>query len=418
MKVPSSLSSAFDEKFESLLAEVATADGLLPAASEIRAKRFLMRSVVPHVERLTELFNRIDSETPDSGLEKYWKKGSNPENLRLAYFLSFMPGNLYRVASVWSELHRLGFRWQNTVAPQNPSGATEGFRAVEFGAGPATASCGILAGEAHAPLGLPKTGNFALIEQDRKTLRLGEKFFASFANHLNLPAYTTRPFHRTLTLDRGWLPPSAPSFHLWLMSYVLNEFHESPEALARSLLKAWEDHLEPEGLAILVEPALRLQSRRLLEVRKHLLELDRTGEFQVLLPCLGHQSCGALADPEDWCHEEVTWWRPPYLRQLDEMTGLDRKTLPFSYLVVIRSKRPREAILPALARAKTTHRLVSPAFQVGSDYEFYTCGTQDGKRRSRLKQDFGEIGRGSIFINASARGDTQSTRIDQIDRIV
>lgn len=411
MKVPASLSQAFDEKFERLLAEVAASEGLLPAVEEIRARRFLSRSVAPHVERLTELFNRLEAEKQDAGLDKYWKKGSNPENLRLAYFLSFMPGNLYRMASVWCELSRLGFRWPTT-------GEASTFRAVEFGAGPATGSAGILAGEAHAPVGLPADGNFALIEQDRSTLRLGERFFEAWASHLGLPPYTTRPFHRKLELRQGWLPSSAPSFHLWLMSFVLNEFHESPEALASSLLKSWDRHLEPEGLAILVEPALRLQSRRILELRRAILEQDRSGEFQVLLPCLGHQACGALADPEDWCHEEVAWWRPPYLRLLDELTGLDRKSLPFSYLVVIRSRRPRTEILPALARADRTHRLVSPAFKVGSDWEFYTCGTDDGKRRSRLKQAQGELARGSILVNAAIRGDVQASRIERFDELL
>lgn len=411
MKVPASLSNAFGESFEQLLAQVAHSEGLMPAVEDIGNKRFLSRSVAPHVERLTELFNRLESDAPDSGLDRYWKKGGNPENLRLAYFLSFMPGNLYRMASVWCELGRLGFRW-----PELPEGS--GFRAVEFGSGPATASAGILAGEAVAGLGLPSTGNFALIEQDRGTLRLGERFFEAYRQHLNLPTYSTRPFHRKLDLRQGWLPPSAPSFHLWLMSFVLNEFHESPARLAESLLRAWEDHLEPGGLAILVEPALRLQSRRVLELRRELLRLDRKQEFQVLLPCLGHQECGALADPEDWCHEEVAWWRPPYLKTLDEMTGLDRKTLPFSYLVVVRSRTPRAEILPELAHARSTHRLVSPAYEIGGDWEFYTCGTSDGKRRSRLKRQFGELSRGSILVNAEARGDVRATRMDRVDSIL
>ncbi|MEN9723785.1 MAG: hypothetical protein RJB38_1771 [Pseudomonadota bacterium] len=407
MQVPASLSLAFGEDFERLLSTVAHAEGLIPSVEEIRAKRFLSRSVAPHVERLTEIFNRLDSSQPDSGLERYWKKSSNRENLRLAYFLSFMPGNLYRMAAVWSELSRLGYRW-----PKKDQ-AEEAFRAVEFGSGPATASAGVLAGEAYAPIGLPNQGSFAFIEQDRATLRLGERFFESFRDHLKLPAYAPRLFHRTLDLKRGWLPSSAPTFHLWLMSFVLNEFHESPRELAQSLLNSWNRHLEPEGLAILIEPALRLQSRRILQLREELLKADTAGEYQILLPCLGHQNCGALQDPEDWCHEEVAWWRPPYLKLLDEMTGLDRKTLPFSYLVVIRSRRPRGEILPALATTKSVHRLVSPAFKVGNDWEFYSCGA-DGKRRARLKQDRGELQRGSLLLDAEIRGDHQASRVESI----
>ena len=90
------------------------------------------------------------------------------------------------MASVWCELSRLGFRWPTT-------GEASTFRAVEFGAGPAAGSAGILAGEAHAPVGLPADGNFALIEQDRWLSRFDE--VQPSPNQLRwspLPAPTTR----------------------------------------------------------------------------------------------------------------------------------------------------------------------------------------------------------------------------------
>jgi len=412
MKVPVSLSDGFGDAFEQALASTCVEAKLISAADDLRNRRFLNRSVVPHVQRLTELFNRLTSEDASEGLEKYWKKGSNPENLRLAYFLSFMPGNLYRVASVWSELARLGFKWPQT----QPA-----LRAVEFGAGPATASSGVLAGEKHAPLGLPQQGNFALIEQDRQTLQLGERWFSKQAAFLGLPLYETRPFHRKLEPAKGWLPRQAPKFNLWLMSYVLNEFEIPPKEIARTLLEAWDRHLEDDGLVILVEPALRLQSRKMLEVRKEILALDAARadgappRMQLLLPCLGHQACGALADAEDWCHEEVSWWRPPYLRVLDELTGLDRKTLPFSYQVWIKSQKPRDQWLPELKHQGSLHRLVSPAFKVGPDWEFYWCG-EEGKRRLRTRSDGVELERGSILVDAAFRGDKQASRIDGFKR--
>lgn len=411
MKVPVSLSNGFGAEFEALLAQVCVEEKLMESAADLKNRRFLTRSVVPHVERFTELFNRLSSGDASEGLDRYWKKGSNPENLRLAYFLSFMPGNLYRMASVWAELARLGYRW--------PLSQTS-LRAVEFGAGPATGSAGILAGEKHAPVGLPAQGNFALIEQDRATLQLGEKWLTSFNRWLELPQYDTRPFHRKLEISKGWLPRQAPRFNLWLMSFMLNEFDKNPREIARSLLDAWDRHLEEEGLVILVEPALRLQSRRLLELRKELLAQasQRAGNhLQLLLPCLGHQPCGALADAEDWCHEEVSWWRPPYLRTLDELTGLDRKSLPFSYQVWIKSSKPREHWLPELHSKRSLHRLVSPAYRVGPDWEFYWCGVE-GKRRLRLRAEERELERGSIIVDARFRGEENASRIDQLDRIL
>jgi len=177
-----------------------------------------------------------------------------------------------------------------------------------------------------------------------------------------------------------------------------------------------------------------------LELRKALLQEKSKGRadwLQILLPCLGHQSCGALSNPEDWCHEEVTWWRPPYFRTIDKMAGLDRKTLPFSYLVIAKSKRSREELLPALASAgpTTTHRLVSPAHSEGRDLEFYLCG-QDGKKRARFRptgatsedlnadsenqsdtaKEAPYLQRGDILLGAETRGDSQSTRVEKIKK--
>jgi hypothetical protein len=143
---------------------------------------------------------------------------------------------------------------------------------------------------------------------------------------------------------------------------------------------------------------------------------------------LGHQACGALSRPDDWCHEEITWWRPPYLRNLDRLAGLDRKSLPFSYLVFAKSKRSRAELLPKLAQApsasktlsseKNLYRVVSPAHPEGKEAEFFICG-QDGKRRARYRPSETEsIGRGSILIDTELRGDPQATRITQIKTLV
>ncbi len=413
MKVPDTLATAFGAPFEQCITQFAVDQGLIPDLASIQSPRFVARSIVPHVIKLSSLFNR-DEKDQASGLNPYWKQSAHPAHLRLAYFLYFMPSNLFRVASIWSELARLGFQWQNKT-----------FQAVEFGAGPASGACGIAAGEIYHSIQLPKQGSWALIEQDQSILNLGTQWAQTYFSHLGLPEWSIRPFHRKLDPLQGFLPPRAPKFNLWLMSYYLNETQNDPQKLAATLLQDWSNHLEEEGLIILVEPALKLQSRRLLELRKELLiqiEKKKTHGIQVLLPCLGHQACGALSAPEDWCHEEVTWWRPPYFRKIDKMAGLDRKTLPFSYLVLIKSRRPREEILPALAGSTPTsrHRLVSPAHSEGRESEFYICGN-DGKRKARARpkktlESENGFDRGDILIGADLRGDRNSGRIDSFQR--
>jgi hypothetical protein len=412
MRVPVNLVNAFKEEYEPLLTAFLTEQKLLPEGESLQSKRWMTRSVAPHVKALSALFNRVDGEQTDAiDEESYWTESGSPKNRRLAYFLSFMPPNLFRVASIWAELHRLGFKWP---FPENQE-----FKGLEWGAGVASGACGVIAGERYAPIGMPATGNFALIEQSKAALQLGVKWFEHFSG----PSVSARPFHRRVDLGSTWLPPAAPKFHVFVLSYFLNESELPAQTLVERFLDTAEHHLEDEGLVIISEPALRLQSRKLLQFRKALIEHPdiKSGKagLQVLLPCLGHQACGALAKEDDWCHEEVSWWRPPYLRELDSMTGLDRKSLPFSYLVIQKTRKPLEVILPKLkGPPQNRYRLVSPSHSLSKrTSEFFVCG-QEGKRRARidgagLTEGSEMPDRGSILENTAIHGDPALSQITQ-----
>lgn len=420
MRIPRALAEAFGPEFQAHMASFLRQEGMIHEEGDLDSPRFLSRSVIPHVEKLSQLFNRqLTSNGPaqgraheqSQGLDPYWSSGSNPKNLRLAYFLSFMPPNLMRVAAVWAELSRLGYRW--------PEGRR--FSAIEFGAGPATGACGISAAERYAPVGLPTDGTWALIDQDKPMLQLGERWSREFFA-ANGQQWSPRLFHRRLDFTQPLLPPAAPQFNLWLMSYFFNE--ASPEQMvgaADKSVREWERHVADDGLIVIVEPALKQQSRRLLEFRRALLELQAEGrgtDFQILLPCLGHQTCGALASADDWCHEEAAWMRPPFLKRIDQLAGLDRRGLAFSYLVIVRSQRPRAEILPALKGLARIDRLVSPTHWEGKEQEFYFCGP-DGKKRGRYKSQPGrsELARGDVMGNAVIRGDRLHSRIEEYEEL-
>ena len=271
MKVPVQLADAFGAPFQELIGRFAAEHELIPDVESLENKRFLNRSIVPHVKKLSGLFNRmvnrVDGEDLDqaAGLDPYWKQSSNPSHLRLAYFLYFMPSNLFRVASILGGTHHLGYEWKGT----------ERLRGIEFGAGPAAGATGVAAGGRTAPLGLPKHGDWALIEQDRATLRLGSEWAQRFFSSQDFVDWGTRTFHRTIDIKQGFLPPAAPKFNVWLMSFFLNELlgeKATAEQVATALLNAWDKHLEEESLIILAEPALKLQSRKLLELRQALLQ--------------------------------------------------------------------------------------------------------------------------------------------------
>jgi ribosomal protein RSM22 (predicted rRNA methylase) len=330
-----------------------------------------------------------------------------------------MPSNLFRMASVLGELHRLGYR---LPLPFNK------LKVIEWGAGPASGSSGVLAAQKYTPIFEPTSQDgqssellmdFALIEQDRSILKLGESWLNHYAGALKLQSFV-RPFHRKVDWSTSLLPESAPKFHLWLSSFFLNEFLENPELLATRLTDHWKQKLEEEGLIVMVEPALKIQSRKLLKLRQELLK-KLPSDFKILLPCLGHQNCGALQNETDWCHEEVSWWRPAYFKKIDSLAELDRKTLPFSYLVIARSHRTRQELLPALGAAQSLHRQVSPSHFEGKDQEFYLCHSEpkpgiNSKRKTRFRSEL-ELDRGSIYIDASLRGDEMASRIDQVKSV-
>lgn len=413
MKVPSTLVDAFGEAFEKQIGEFAVEHSLLPDLESLKSNRYVARSIVPHIRKLSDLFNRkSDDIEQGDAIDPYWKESSNPAHLRAAYFLYFMPSNLFRIASVWSELARLGFQWK----------AGEVLKGIEFGAGPAPGACAAAIAERTFSLGLPQNGNWALIEQDKAMLALGKDWSENYFSSQGLQDWGIRPFHRKISLKDGFLPRAAPKFNVWVMSFFLNEFSESPAEIASALLRSWELHLENEGIVILVEPALKLQSRKLLEIRRELLSLAQKKErhwLKLLLPCLGHQNCGALAAEEDWCHEEATWWRPPYFRLIDQLAELDRKTLPFSYLVFAKSNRSRHEILPALQASKKAHRLVSPSHKEGRELEFFLCG-EEGKSRARYKPSAADaedgLDRGDILLDAEIRGDSHAARVERFLR--
>ena len=434
MRVSTQLSRAFGEEFEQILGEFLVQEGLIEQIGDLRSKRFLSRSIIPHVQALSQRFNRIrelpgQSSAPGAtkktapsaeGLDAYWKQSSNPKNLRLAYFLYFMPANLYRVAALWGELHRLGFRWpKNQVEETNQKNSTD-FRAIEWGAGPASGACGIAAAEALTPLGISPQVQWSLIEQDRASVELGRAWSESYWPSLGLEGWAAQSFHRKVDWTRDLLPTGAGKFDLWLTSFALNEAQETPEVLAQSLLSSWRHHLKSGALVIFSEPALKLQSRKLLELRKVLVrEFQKTDGYRVLLPCLGHQTCGALEAEDDWCHEEVSWWRPPYYRLIDDLAHLDRKTLNMSYLVI--QKKPADGWTQTLSElspdgADRRYRLVSPPHWEGHDQDFFVCG-QDGKRRARLKTDE-PLSRGDVLEDCEIRGDARSSRLDSLKLIL
>jgi ribosomal protein RSM22 (predicted rRNA methylase) len=119
---------------------------------------------------------------------------------------------------------------------------------------------------------------------------------------------------------------------LILLGQVLCELDPSaPDRVAKhaALLRALLGALRPNGALVVIEPALKESTRHLHAVRDLLAP-----EVTVFAPCLHADACPALAQPGDWCHEDLPVDLPPFAVPTARAAGLRWQGLTFSYLVL------------------------------------------------------------------------------------
>jgi ribosomal protein RSM22 (predicted rRNA methylase) len=134
-------------------------------------------------------------------------------------------------------------------------------------------------------------------------------------------------------------------FDLIVSAHLLNELSEPLDLDGQARLVAgWcRDLLEPDGMCILVEPALRKTSRAFLGVRDRLLAAG----LHVAAPCFFQGACPALQSAKDWCHDS------------SKVLVVGRSRVDFSYLVLLRS--PAEPADPSHYRVATTAWSATPS---------------------------------------------------------
>ncbi|MGB7053983.1 MAG: small ribosomal subunit Rsm22 family protein [bacterium] len=153
-------------------------------------------------------------------------------------------------------------------------------------------------------------------------------------------------------------------------------------------------HLVDGGLFIIIEPALKKFSRRLMRLRDRLVSNKR---IQLLLPCLHDSPCALLEvdSRKEWCHQTVPWSPPEFLRIINQGINREIDVLKFSYLVIARSakrlKRP------------SGHLVISHLLKEKGKQRCYIC-TPEGraelvrlnKARSEANAGFDKISKGVI----------------------
>jgi ribosomal protein RSM22 (predicted rRNA methylase) len=333
-----------------------------------------LRSLASDVDRLSRLLTREREGLPAAYLKD--------EGLRKAYRAYFLPANLPKIHKPLQEL---------SLHPRDLFAKAK-LRVLDIGAGPGTASLGTLTFFSQRTW--KQQLEFTAVDQVAGNLKMAEELFLS--------ARTTHPHEaslKTVRSDIGGLGNYLHGhFDVIILSNVMNELFARDEARTGKRVGLLNDILKrslaDDGSCIIIEPALRETSREMLEVRDGILEQG----LHLYSPCLFSGKCPALADPKDWCHEDLPWDPPALVKDIDNLTGLRKDSLKFSYLVLRKDRLSLSDV-----RGPNSFRVVSEPLVSKGKVEYYLCGA--GERKLVMRQDkdatpgngpFGALQRGNL----------------------
>jgi len=121
----------------------------------------------------------------------------------------------------------------------------------------------------------------------------------------------------------------AGTFDVIILGHVLNELWQHDEDRLEKRFAFIQEvgrRLAPEGILLLMEPALLATGRELLTLRDALVAAPGAdGEtWSVAAPCFRDGPCPVLAEAGRTCHSDFSWKMPRLVRDLAARTGLDK----------------------------------------------------------------------------------------------
>lgn len=335
----------------------------------------LYSRIEPHIRLVSDSFTRDRA-------DRFSQSYQGRENL-LAYGVFFSPQTYGRTLLALEEL--------TTVHGWTPP-AGDKCRVLDLGSGLGAASLAVIDHLRGHPHGLEITP----VEQYAPSAESHQRLVRE------IPAYgppvrwnfIPGDFRKTET----WAPRQNFRWDLIVLSFSLNEAFagETPEATAEWLNQIL-GRLNPGGMLLVLEPALKETGERLEAVRDLLLASEKN---HVWAPCLHRAPCPARAGGQFWCHEARKWTPPSSLGRLNKNLHREIETLKFSFLALSRTPPPARTGGVGLTR------MVSPVSKTQGRLHFHGCsahgnvGHYDLLTRhldSAAKKAWWETERGSVL---------------------
>lgn len=329
----------------------------------------------------------------------------------LAARLSFwLPRDLSKVAASLREAIDLG-----RVAPHGDGAPTT---VLDLGAGLGAGHRGLAV--ALAMRGRSDALEVLAVDNDARALRGCEELARARPKEAGVSISL-----RTVPGDAHALPRDATRrrWDVVIVSQVLTEMDLDLEPAKRveahrALIAGFvADLLTPDGLLVIVEPALKPRARHLQAVRDALL--DGSSPPRIVAPCPHSGHCPLLAREGDWCHEDLPVDLPEWLAPIAKGAGLRWEGLTFSFLALARRGVTLVDRLPAGAMRVVSGPLVSKGKR-----ELMVCGANlpsHGARIGRLDRNasaknerFAIASRGTLMLIPGGLDDKQRVGTDSI----
>lgn len=337
------------------------------------------------VLELSDLFTEERSHDRP-GIPQYFK---HPK-YRSAYLLYFLPLQAAKFLAIF-DLHPGAMR-----AAMKHGQSTGTLRVADLGAGPGTASLGLLLWlldwkTKNPSEKLPKI-ELHWFDLDANTMKDGlaivDRFkekFPELAEQVSVKTYA-EPWWKCFIRLRE-------DTSLVFLGHVLNE---SPQAQSDFWQKL--ESRAKGGGTLVVEPAARSSSQGLSRLRDELLEhqLIAAEPSAIWGPCLHAGRC-PLGIGRDWCHFSVPVDIPgKWFKAFSRKLGSERNWLKFSYLWFAAGDFPSEAV------SKTMRRVISDPLDKGKKSTTPSVLVCEPERPGRSKLFAGRVARRGDLIEYSA----------------
>ena len=279
------------------------------AATELKGEAALER-LMPYVGRLSDLFT---TERPDKAFPDYFAEAG----LLAGYGVFFLPQSYTRTSFALS--YAMDFRgWR---PPHDRA------RILDLGSGPG--SCGVSVAHRLLAAGAHRVSLHALDKSPSALVALEAFAETTLGSQVDV---STR-------IGDASRPASWPeeTFDVIVAGFVLNELKELDADGLLRWLGDLKRRLHPDGLLMILEPALRLTAERLQRLSDR---VAAEGLLARLGPDLDAHPCPQLAQGLHWTHEARRWTAPASAEFVNRKLHRDLREVRFSFALFSNQATP------------------------------------------------------------------------------